>query len=658
MTLYRQLIIFTFLLFFLLFTGTWYAKLKSTRSFLVSQLESHAQDAATSLALSISPHVAEKDMASVESMINAVFDRGYYEVIKFAGPRQNILVQRELKVKIENVPPWFIQLIPLKTPVATSDVMAGWNQAGTIIIASHPGFAYETLWQDVLNMTLWFAACAVFVLIFGGMGLRILLKPLDAVERQADALCKKEYQIQEPLPWTREFRRVAEAMNRMTYKVKEMFEEHVAQAEILRERAYHDPLTGLGNRRYFESQMTARLDRGSNNTKGIVMLLRAHELEKLNQLKGFQAGDDLLKRVAAMLRESTQQYTNGVLARLTGGEFGFFLPDASSWDAEAISSDIASKLGQIAVEQLALTDNIGHVGAASYESSLSMGRLLSEADLALGVAKQAGPNSWSIRTIKENSEKMPLGQQQWKEVLTKALHDRSIILDAQPVVKCSDKNAILHLEVFSKILLENGEIISAGMFMPLAERLNLVSLIDRVMLEEVLQLDKNLLIVDKVAVNISPASLQDDSFREWVYAVLLKIPANAPQLIFEFSEFGAVKNLSLIKEFSVIVRKQGFMVGLDHYGQSLSNLGFLQSIHPDYVKIDRAYTGELKDEENDSRFFIASLCSVAHSIDIEVIAEGVETEQQARILEGLHLDAIQGYLVDRPKPVKSMLKKR
>ena len=80
-------------------------------------------------------------------------------------------------------------------------------------------------------------------------------------------------------------------------------------------------------------------------------------------------------------------------------------------------------------------------------------------------------------------------------------------------------------------------------------------------------------------------------------------------------------------------------------------------MRPDYVKIDRAYTGELKDEESDSRFFIGSLCSVAHSIDIMVIAEGVETEQQVQILTELNLDAIQGYIVDRPKPIKEMLRK-
>jgi diguanylate cyclase (GGDEF)-like protein len=656
MTLYRQLIIFTFLLFLFLFIGTWYAKLESTRSFLTSQLESHVQDTATSLSLSISPHVAGKDMAAVESMINAVFDRGYYQKITFTDARQNRLIERVLAVKIEDVPAWFVRWLPLKTPEASSDVMAGWNQGGTISVKSHPGYAYATLWKDVMSMTVWFAFCAAFVLVVGGFGLRMLLKPLTAVERQADALCRKEYQIQEPLPWTREFRRVAEAMNRMTNKVKEMFEENVAQAEVLRERAYRDPLTGIGNRRYFESQMTARLDRGDSNTKGVVMLLQAYELEKLNQVKGFQTGDELLKRIATVLQESTKQYTNGVLARLTGGEFGFFLPDASSWDAEAMSADITNKLSLIAVEQIALTDNIGHVGAASYENTISMGRLLSEADLALGVAKQTGPNCWSIRLIKESSEKMPLGQLQWKDILTKALHDRSIVLDAQPVVKCTERSTILHLEIFSKIVLESGETISAGVFMPLAERLHLVSLIDRIMLEEVMKLNRHLLGVDNIAVNISPASLQDESFREWVYTFIQDKPANAPRLIFEFSEFGAVKNLNLIKEFSVAVRKFGHMMGLDHYGQSLSNLGFLQSLHPDYVKIDRAYTGELKDEESDSRFFIASLCSVAHSIDIEVIAEGVETEQQAKILEGMNLDAMQGYLVDRPKPVKSLMK--
>ncbi|MCX5858001.1 MAG: EAL domain-containing protein, partial [Deltaproteobacteria bacterium] len=210
---------------------------------------------------------------------------------------------------------------------------------------------------------------------------------------------------------------------------------------------------------------------------------------------------------------------------------------------------------------------------------------------------------------------------------------------------------------FSRIIQEDGAILSAGVFMPLAERLKLVSSIDRIVLEEVMQLDRNRLDVGSIAVNVSPASLQDDSFRQWLESALKRLPQTAPRIIFEFSEFTAIQNLDLVRDFSVLVRGFGHAMGLDHYGQSFSNLGYLKSMRPDYVKIDRAYTGELKNEESDSRFFIGSLCSVAHSIDIMVIAEGVETEQQWQILRELNVDAIQGYVVDRPRSIREMVRK-
>ncbi|MFC1827877.1 LapD/MoxY N-terminal periplasmic domain-containing protein, partial [Thermodesulfobacteriota bacterium] len=475
MTLYRQLGIFTLVLFFMLFTGTWLVKLESTRSFLIDQLESHAQDTATSLGISISQHSGEIDIPAVESMINAVFDRGYYRIVRYTGAQGDVLVDRVLDVTIENVPQWFIRLIPLKTPEATANVMAGWHQAGSIYVRSHPGYAYKTLWENVYRMTLWFLICGIFVLIVGGFGLKILLKPLVLVEKQADALCRKKYEIQEKVPKTKELRRVVEAMNRMTGKVKEMFDEQVSIAESLKKHAYHDSLTALGNRRFFESQITARLDRGDSTTKGIILLVQIRDLHELNQQKGFQAGDELLQKVAAILQESTKQHPNSVLARLTGGDFGIFVPDASSWDAETIADTVSNKLQHLAIEQLTLTDNVGHVGAVSYDNSTTLGRLLSEADLALRSAQQTGPNKSAINSITAETEKMPLGQQQWKEILDQALSERKIVLYAQPVVKTLDKKQIYHLEIFSRIIQEDGSLLSAGLFMPFAERWQFVS---------------------------------------------------------------------------------------------------------------------------------------------------------------------------------------
>jgi len=649
MTLYRQLVIFTVSLFLILFVGTWFVKLESTRSFLTNQLESHAQDTASSLGLAISQY--PDDMVSIETMINALFDRGYYETIRFIDPNGKILLERNLKVVIEGVPSWFITLVPLKVPEANAYVMAGWRQAGTIYVKSHAGYAYNSLWQDIKRTTLLFAICGIFVLIAGSFGLRMLLRPLVLVEQQAEALCRKEYEIQGKIPRTRELRRVVQVMNRMTEKVKEMFSEQVIQAEGLRERAYNDPLTGIGNRRYFESQITARLDRKDSDIKGILLLIRIHGLEELNKQRGFLVADELLKKVAASLQEIAVKLGGSVLARLSGSDFVLFLPDYPSSEADRLSGEVANKLGGLAAAGITATENVSNVGACAYDRSITLGQLLSEADLALADATQAGANTWNVHTIVEDTDRVPLGQKQWKEALEKALKDRRIALYAQPVVKAGDRNILLHLEIFSRIILEDGKIISAGVFIPIAERLKLISSLDRMIIEEVTKLDRNLLGADTVAVNISPSSLQDESFVQWVRKTLLNLSKNAPRIIFEFTEFGAVQNENLVKSFAAVISEFGHKIGLDHYGQSYGNLKYLQSLRPDYVKIDRAYTGELKDEDSDSRFFISSICSVAHSIDVVVMAEGVETESQCKILRELNVDAIQGYIIDRPKPI-------
>ena len=316
-----------------------------------------------------------------------------------------------------------------------------------------------------------------------------------------------------------------------------------------------------------------------------------------------------------------------------------------------LSASPDQKLSGLAAADITATENVSSVGACAYDRTVTLDRLLSEADLALSAAVQTGANAWQVRTIMDSAEKAPMGQKQWKEALETVLKDRRIALYTQPVVKASDRNIVLHQEIFSRIILEKGEIVNAGIFIPVAERLKLVSALDRMIIEEITKLDRNELGADTIAVNLSPSSLQDESFVEWIRKTLVNLPVGAPKMIFEFPEFGAVQNENLLRSFSAVIRECGHKMGLDHYGQSGGNLKYLQSLRPDYVKIDRAYTGELKDEESDSRFFISSMCSVAHSIDVVVIAEGVETEKQLQLLHELNIDAVQGYIIEKSKPV-------
>jgi len=653
MTLYRQLLIFTLILFFLLFAGTWVAKLNSTRTFLLDQLESHAQDTATSLGLSISPFMDQNDIPSIETMFNAVFDRGYYRAIKLTDIENKVLIDRSLEVTIDGVPAWFIRLVPLATPKATAIVLAGWRQAGEVLVESHPGYAYKTLWETVVMTTFWFGIMGIAVLVGGGFGLRLLLKPLKRVEHQAETLCKRQYEIQEKLPRTRELRRVVEAMNRMTFKVKEMFEEQARIAERLRKNAYHDAVTGLGNRRYLEGQVATRLDRGDSTVKGAFLLVQINSLQEINQQKGFQAGDEILKKVGELLQKTTIHVAHSALARLTGGDFGLFLPDASPGDAEQIADEITKGLAQLAFGELTLTDNVGQVGGVIYTQATQFGQLLAGADTALRAAQQAGGNQWHIDRQADSQDAAAKGQQRWRDILTQTLRDKNIHLFVQKVVRCDDPSTIMHLEVFSRIREESGNLLSAGMFMPLAERLGLVSELDRIVLEKAMMTNAATLGIDQLAVNVSPTSLKDETFRRWLLESLSALPPTAPKLRFEFVEFSAVQHLDLVNSFGAQVQELGHGYGLDHFGHSFANFGYLKSLRPDYVKIDRAYTDELHNRESDSYFFIGSLTGVAHSLDIQVIAEGVEKEEQFALLKELNLDAIQGYFINRPEPVES-----
>ncbi|PVV15266.1 MAG: hypothetical protein B6D77_02115 [gamma proteobacterium symbiont of Ctena orbiculata] len=177
MTLSRQLIILITVLLILVFTGTFFISVQNTRAYLESQLESHAQDTATSLGLSISKHMAEGDLATVTSMTDAIFDRGYYRLVVIQDMQGEPLVDRKLALTLEGVPPWFIEQFPLSTPIGKAIVMSGWVQAGKVVVQSHPGFAHRQLWENSVEIFRWFLISALVVLLLGVFTLQLVLNP-------------------------------------------------------------------------------------------------------------------------------------------------------------------------------------------------------------------------------------------------------------------------------------------------------------------------------------------------------------------------------------------------------------------------------------------------------------------------------------------------
>ncbi|MDX1795261.1 MAG: LapD/MoxY N-terminal periplasmic domain-containing protein, partial [Hydrogenovibrio sp.] len=231
MSLSKQMILFITSILLILLLGTFALNFHNTKTFLEHQLESHAQDTATSLGLSLSSVADAQDPSTMETMINAVFDRGYYAQISLYDVDGKLTYQRLSSKQIEGIPDWFINSIPVKAPKTESLIQSGWIPMGKLVVQSHPGYAYVELWKTAISLSIWFLFAAIIAILIAYYALRIMLTPLKKLEQQAQAIVKKEYLLQDELPNTTEFKQVVSAMNTMVHKMKDVFDRDARIAE-------------------------------------------------------------------------------------------------------------------------------------------------------------------------------------------------------------------------------------------------------------------------------------------------------------------------------------------------------------------------------------------------------------------------------------------
>ncbi|MBM9538131.1 EAL domain-containing protein [Desulfobulbus alkaliphilus] len=655
MTLFRQLLGFAFIILLCLCIGLWVAELKRTRAYLVSQLTSHAQDTATSLGLSLTALTDGVDVPVMETMVSALFDRGYYQRIRVVDIEGQILVDRSINVNLDQVPTWFTTMVELEPPRGEALVMAGWRQIGSVTVESHPGYAYRMLWQSARDTGRWFLFTGLIITLVGGLGLRGLLGPLRRVEAQALALCERNFQIQDQLPRTRELRQVVLAMNRMTSRIREMFEEQAAVAESLRQRAYQDPVTGVGNRRYIEAQVKAKIEEKTGTIQGAFLLLRIQGLQEINRTGGYEAGDRLLRESAAIMSQVCRELPEAVIARLGGGDFALLLPN--------LGTDLAHQIAAATLDALRhpTTDLPDPViiacGGVVYERATSCRHLLEQADTALASAGYGNTTPAVLLGAVSDEHTITMGQSQWRDLLDCILEHRSVILYGQPTVSLRDpERTSIHLEILTRVSAPDNRLLSVGQFVPTAERLGLMPALDKMIIEQILAEPLLRRTSLPTAINLSPLSLTDQTFVIWLHDQLERCAREGLRLNFEFPEFRLLRHSDLIAAFARRIRPRGHCIGIDHFGQGLIHFGYLQSLLPDYVKIDRALTNTLQDDHGDSSFFINALCTAAHSLDIKVMVEGIETEAQWRTLATMPLDGAQGFFIQHPRPLDELVR--
>lgn len=652
MTLLKQLLVMIALLFITLFIGTFTLTIQNTREYLNNQLQTISQDTATSLGLSLSPHLSKHDYVMIERMISAVSDSGYYREVIVADVNGKALVSKTQQVNLDGIPKWFINQFPLDTPTGEALIMDGWKQAGFVKVIVNPGYAYMALWTSSLQSFMWLAGVSLFACILGIIALHYILKPLSKVEAQARAICNREFPVQNKLPWTIELRSVVEAMNLMSNKVKDMFKEQSSSIERLRSENYQDTLTGLANRRYFEMQLKHSIESGE---PGGLILLEIKDFKSYNNERGYQAGDDLLRNTANFIEAICKGRLNQeyFAAHLSGANFAVVVSNVDKQEVTDLGKQLAHSLPRFKERQLVSSEDVGHVGATLFNDQL-YGDVLANADLALRTAQSEGPNAMHL-IDSSNSDNNSLGSAtHWGEFLHNVLNKKQISLLLLPArsstVNINQK--VLHQEILMRLTNEQGGVIPASVSTPMIKRHGLTTDFDKLMVDEVIKYLKSIPANDTtLSVNLFPASIQNKEFIHWLCAELDKEPDIALRLMIETPEYGVLENIDALKSFINKMHTRRTKVGLDHFGLGFNSFGYLKTLKLDFIKIDGSYVQGIIDNK-DNQFFIASVVSIAHSLEIQVYVVSVEGEAEWKLMVELGVDGVLGYAVGLPSAIQ------
>lgn len=645
MSLFKQLLIAICLLLVVAFTGSFMVSLESSRTQYVNQLRSHAQDGATALAVSLTPNI--DDPAMVELLVSSIFDSGYYASIRVVDLSDNkIIVERSGIPAVNNVPDWFIKLIGLEAAGGDAIVSRGWEQAARVEVVSHPMFALARLWQSALGSLGWLLLCGAVSAALGALLLRRQLKPLDYMVKQSRAIARREFLSLPELPRTPELRRVVLAMNQMVEKLKALFQEQAERSEKLRVESYQDNLTGLGNRRYFEMQLNARVSNPEQASSGYLLLLRVQDLAGLNQRQGGQRTDALLQAVGQQLSRECARYsqTHNLVTRIRGGEFAVLAPGLVREEALQLAQQLDFALASLHATGATDVASVAAIGLAPFVHGDTPQAVLGLADQALAQAESQTDTHW---VCLERSALAGVGDDHhaWHKLLDQALNQRRFTLYLQPVVASHDTQLVLHYKVLSRLIDDQGQSIPAGSFLPWLERFGWVARLDRLILERVLeQMGGH---EESLALNLSSATLEDPKALNTLYDTLRSHSNLGSRLTLEIGE-EQLPEQALLENLARRLRELGFSLSLQHFGGRFSIIGNLARLGLAYLKIDGSYIRAI-DQESDKRLFIEAVQRAAHSIDLPLIAERVETEGELTVIREMGVYGVQGRLVGEAK---------
>jgi diguanylate cyclase (GGDEF)-like protein len=596
------------------------------------QMESDLNNTITSLGLMLKPHIESGDMATAETLVNVIFEGGFYRKVTLKWLVDGKEQIWENPIVIKGVPQWFTHLDLFEKHKKESLITSGWMQLATLEVEGHPALGYQELWR-VMNDTLMILSLlfiiSIFVLRFR---LNRILKPLHDVSIQAKEIAQRKFGHDIELPRTTELKDVVGAINSMSGQLKQIFSTLDEEVNDLKEDKLIDQVSNLPNRQYLSAQINNWL-----NEPGIggLILAKLDWLEDIHSKYGYQGRDEAIKTLAQKMTAEFPKITESFIARISNTEFAFLITKAEKSQIEIYLQSLIRLINQEMTKAGCIPNTRFSLGVSQRLNNMKPSDLLSQSDNALQQAQRENRISYWIDI--EQSQKY--SREQWRNKLVDSINNSHFIFQWQPILSMKTQE-VIQREIYCRLNIDE-QIINASEFMPFIELLSLGSQLDRCLLKSIEQ--QNILASSNegVAINLTHDSLQDIDFLHWL-GDFLKESNYVNRIYFEIPESAVISSFDQCYQLAEIIRCSGAKLGIDQCGRQIGSLDYLQKLQPNYIKLDQSFAYYEKSVQN--KELCRALLNVAKGLNIEVIITGIEDKEQLVHFNSLKADGYQGYI--------------
>lgn len=429
---------------------------------------------------------------------------------------------------------------------------------------------------------------------------------------------------------------------------------------LTREMSYqasHDALTGLVNRREFERRVNKALDVAkSEDSSHVLCYMDLDRFKPVNDTCGHQAGDNMLREVANLLRDQVRD--SDIVARVGGDEFAILLAGCPLDKAIQITEDVCAAVARY---RFAWQDRIFDIGISIglveiNRQSSTLEDLLNAADSACYVAKQEGRGRVHVYSARDEEEARKRGEIHWLSKLQTGIRDEQFELFTQPIISVAGRVPRgPAVEVYLRLRDADGQLFLPGEFMRTAERYHLVGELDRWVVQTTLAAVASgaIRLPDErsVAINISGQTMSDDAFLDFVVTALDHGSVEPAQICFEVSEYAVLRDSDHARRFIGVLHGMGCSFALDDFGSDVGSLASLSGLEIDFLKLHGIYTQDLETNSVNQEV-VSTVTRLSRAVGFKVIAEQVEDQASFDGLRDLGVNFIQGNFVEEPRELK------